>query len=176
MRTRGVTLRRSVGLVLTLFLVAISLGPLSQVSRAASPTTLTFLGPKFDEWEAFITVANRLGKDLGIEVKPEYLPWEDVFKKALIDSKSGVKTWDLVYAYNTWVPGIAASKIFTPISERERANSTTPILSETLMRAVETFMVVLLSCHPAARLTHPMRRSRASRYSPANQHVDPAAR
>lgn len=119
MRTRGVTLRRSVGLVLTLFLVAISLGPLSQVSRAASPTTLTFLGPKFDEWEAFITVANRLGKDLGIEVKPEYLPWEDVFKKALIDSKSGVKTWDLVYAYNTWVPGIAASKIFTPISDFE---------------------------------------------------------
>jgi len=117
--TRGVTLCRSVGLVLTLFLVAISLGPLSQVSRAASPTTLTFLGPKFDEWEAFIIVANRLGKDMGIEVKPEYLPWEDVFKKALIDSKSGVKTWDLVYAYNTWVPGIAASKIFTPISDFE---------------------------------------------------------
>ena len=80
-------------------------------------TTLTFLGPKFDEWEAFIKVANALGKDLGIEVKPEYLPWEDVFKKALIDSKSGVKAWDLVYAYNTWVPGIAASKVFTPISD-----------------------------------------------------------
>lgn len=118
MHTQGVTQRRTVGLVLTLLLVAMSLGPLSQVSRAAT-TTLTFLGPKFDEWEAFITVANRLGKPMGIEVKPEYLPWEDVFKKALIDSKSGVKTWDLVYAYNTWVPGIAASKIFTPISEFE---------------------------------------------------------
>jgi multiple sugar transport system substrate-binding protein len=86
-------------------------------SRAASPTTLTFLAPKFDEWEAFVTVANRLGKDIGIEVKPEYLPWDDVFQKALIDSKSGVKTWDLVYVYNTWVPGIAASKVLTPINE-----------------------------------------------------------
>jgi multiple sugar transport system substrate-binding protein len=119
MRTQGVTQYRTVQLVLTWILVAMSLGPLSQVSRAASTTTLTFLGPKFDEWEAFITVANRLGKDMGIEVKPEYLPWEDVFKKALIDSKSGVKTWDMVYAYNTWVPGIAASKIFTPISDYE---------------------------------------------------------
>jgi len=97
-------------------LVVMSVGPL-QVSRAAGVTTLTFLGPKFDEWEAFIKVANAMGKDMGIEVKPEYLPWEDVFKKALIDSKSGVKTWDLVYAYNTWVPGIAASKIFTPITD-----------------------------------------------------------
>ena len=105
-----------VGAVAVVVLVVVSVGPL-QVSRAAGMTTLTFLGPKFDEWEAFIKVANALGKDLGIEVKPEYLPWEDVFKKALIDSKSGVKTWDLVYAYNTWVPGIAASKVFTPISD-----------------------------------------------------------
>src|SRR6058998_147731 len=104
------------GAVAVVVLVVVSAGPL-QVSRAAGMTTLTFLGPKFDEWEAFIKVANALGKDLGIEVKPEYLPWEDVFKKALIDSKSGVKTWDLVYAYNTWVPGIAASKVFTPISD-----------------------------------------------------------
>ncbi len=105
-----------VGTVAAFVLVVMSVGPL-QVSRAAGMTTLTFLGPKFDEWEAFIKVANAMGKDMGIEVKPEYLPWEDVFKKALIDSKSGVKTWDLVYAYNTWVPGIAASKVFTPISE-----------------------------------------------------------
>ena len=104
------------GAVAVVVLVVVSAGPL-QVSRAAGMTTLTFLGPKFDEWEAFIKVANALGKDLGIEVKPEYLPWEDVFKKALIDSKSGVKAWDLVYAYNTWVPGIAASKVFTPISD-----------------------------------------------------------
>jgi multiple sugar transport system substrate-binding protein len=102
-------------LLLAALLVAFSVGLLVQVSHAG--TTLTFLGPKFDEWEAFVKVANRLGKDMGIEVKAEYLPWEDVFKKALIDSKSGVKTWDLVYAYNTWVPGIAASKLFTPISE-----------------------------------------------------------
>jgi len=118
MQIQGVTQRRTVRLILTLFLVAMSLGPFSQTSRAAS-TTLTFLGPKFDEWEAFITVANRLGKPMGLEVKPEYLPWEDVFKKALIDAKSGVKTWDMVYAYNTWVPGIAASKIFTAISDFE---------------------------------------------------------
>ena len=98
-------------------LMVMGIGPLFQVSRAASMTTLTFLGPKFDEWDAFVKVANKLGKDMGIQVKAEFLPWEDVFKKALIDSKSGVKTWDLVYAYNTWVPGIAASKVFTPISD-----------------------------------------------------------
>lgn len=117
--SQNVMRRFVVGLVAPFLLVMMSVGPLSQVTRAAGMTTLTFLGPKFDEWEAFIKVANQLGRGMGIEVKPEYLPWEDVFKKALIDSKSGVKTWDLVYAYNTWVPGIAASKIFTPISDFE---------------------------------------------------------
>jgi len=106
--------RWSVGLCLGLLF-----GALLVPVPALAGTTLTFMGPKFDEWEAFITVANRMGKDMGIEVKAEYLPWEDVFKKALLDYKSGVKTWDLVYAYNTWVPGIAASKLFTPISDFE---------------------------------------------------------
>ena len=109
--------RLTVGSVLALLVVATVVGSLLGVSRAAATTTLTFLAPKFDEWEAFVTVANRLGKDLGIEVKPDYLPWDDVFQKALIDSKSGVKTWDLVYVYNTWVPGIAASKVLTPLDE-----------------------------------------------------------
>lgn len=109
--------RLAVGSVIALLVVAAVGGALLGVSRAASTTTLTFLAPKFDEWEAFVSVANRLGKDMGIEVKPDYLPWDDVFQKALIDSKSGVKTWDLVYVYNTWVPGIAASKVLTPIDE-----------------------------------------------------------
>lgn len=115
-RSRQLSRRLAVAIVAVL-IGMVSAGPFLQVSRAASMTTLTFLGPKFDEWEAFIKVANRVGKDMGLEVKPEYLPWEDVFKKALIDYKSGVKTWDMVYAYNTWVPGISASKIFTPISD-----------------------------------------------------------
>jgi multiple sugar transport system substrate-binding protein len=115
MRTQSLMRRRSTRLVLASLLVLMSLGPIARASQAA--TSLTFLGPKFDEWEAFITVANRMGQGMGIEVKAEYLPWEDVFKKALLDSKSGVKTWDLVYAYNTWVPGIAGSKLFTPISD-----------------------------------------------------------
>jgi multiple sugar transport system substrate-binding protein len=102
--------------VAAMLVLVTGIGPLFQVSRAQS-TTLTFLGPKFDEWDAFVKVANQLGKDMGIQVKAEFLPWEDVFKKALIDFKSGVRTWDLVYAYNTWVPGIAASKVFTPISD-----------------------------------------------------------
>ncbi|PYM66673.1 MAG: hypothetical protein DMD79_02310 [Candidatus Rokuibacteriota bacterium] len=116
MRVRTVR-RLAIGMGAALLLVVLSLGTLSQVSRAASVTTLTFLAPKFDEWEAFVKVANSVGKDMGLEVRAEYLPWEDVFNKALLDSKSGVKTWDMVYAYNTWVPGIAASKIFTPISD-----------------------------------------------------------
>jgi multiple sugar transport system substrate-binding protein len=110
------TLRAAmVASVTALLLVVMGAGTFPPV-RAASTTTLTFLGPKFDEWEAFIKVANAMGKGMGIEVKPQYLDWEEVFKKALIDSKSGVKTWDLVYAYNTWVPGIAGSKLFSPIS------------------------------------------------------------
>ncbi|HZS31760.1 MAG TPA: extracellular solute-binding protein [Methylomirabilota bacterium] len=109
--------RRPVPGCLALLLAGLALGAPPAVSPAAAATTLNFLAPKFDEWEAFVTVANRLGKDMGIEVKPEYLPWDDVFQKALIDSKSGVKTWDLVYVYNTWVPGIAASNVLTPITE-----------------------------------------------------------
>jgi multiple sugar transport system substrate-binding protein len=100
-----------------LLLVGIGAGIFIHLPKAASATSLTFLGPKFDEWEAFVSVANKLGKDMGIEVKANYLPWDDVFQKALIDSKSGVRTWDIVYVYNTWVPGIAASKALLPLNE-----------------------------------------------------------
>jgi len=86
-----------------------------QASRAQNMTTLTFLGPDFDEWVAFVKVANQIGQPMGIQVKPEYLPWDNVFQKALIDSKSGVKTWDYVYIYNTWVPGLSAAKAIIPI-------------------------------------------------------------
>src|SRR5690348_6729231 len=92
-------------------------GSISQTSRAQSMTTLTFLGPDFDEWVAFVKVANEIGKPMGIQVKPEYLPWDNVFQKALIDSKSGVKTWDYVYIYNTWVPGLSAAKAIIPIDD-----------------------------------------------------------
>ncbi|HZS34125.1 MAG TPA: hypothetical protein VFC42_12175, partial [Methylomirabilota bacterium] len=68
---------------LALLLAGLALGAPPAVSPAAAATVLNFLAPKFDEWEAFVTVANRLGKDMGIEVKPEYLPWDDVFQKAL---------------------------------------------------------------------------------------------
>ena len=116
-RSRPVAQWLTVASVLALLLVGVGAGLFVELPKAASATSLTFLGPKFDEWEAFVTVANRLGKDMGIEVKPNYLPWDDVFQKALIDSKSGVRTWDLVYVYNTWVPGIAASKALLPINE-----------------------------------------------------------
>jgi multiple sugar transport system substrate-binding protein len=109
--------RLAAGVTVGVLLVVLTAGALQQGTHAAGITSLTFLGPKFDEWDAFVKVANRLGQDMGIQVKAEFLPWEDVFKKALIDFKSGVKTWDIVYAYNTWVPGIAASKVFTPISD-----------------------------------------------------------
>ncbi len=54
---------------------------------------------------------------MDLEVKPSYLPWDDVCQKALTKSKSGVRTWDFVYVYNTWVPGIAASKVLAPITD-----------------------------------------------------------
>ncbi len=104
------------GSVFALVLV-LGVGGAFQSTRAATMTTLTFLGPKFDEWEAFIKVANDMGKSMGIEVKPDYQDWEDVFKKALLDFKAGVKTWDLVYAYNTWVPAISETKAFTPLDD-----------------------------------------------------------
>ena len=104
------------GSVFALVLV-LGVGGALQSTKAASMTTLTFLGPKFDEWEAFIKVANDMGKSMGIEVKPDYQDWEDVFKKALLDFKAGVKTWDLVYAYNTWVPAISETKAFTPLDD-----------------------------------------------------------
>lgn len=88
-----------------------------QASRAQTTTTLTFLGPDFDEWVAFVKVANQIGASMGIQVKPEYLPWDNVFQKALIDSKSGVKTWDYVYIYNTWVPGLSAAKAIIPVDD-----------------------------------------------------------
>jgi len=104
--------RRSVSaLVLVLVVGAV------QVTKAAPTTTLTFLGPKFDEWEAFVKVANETGKSIGVQVEPNYQDWEDVFKKALLDFKAGVKTWDLVYAYNTWVPAISETKAFTPLDD-----------------------------------------------------------
>ena len=89
--------RTTAGLIALLFLLPLAVGTVPQSSRAAGTTTLTFLGPDFDEWIAFVKVANDIGKGMGIQVKPEYLPWDDVFQKALIDSKSGVRTWDYVY-------------------------------------------------------------------------------
>jgi multiple sugar transport system substrate-binding protein len=103
--------------IVAVLLALLAGGGVASVSQAAGVTTLTFLGPNFDEWQAFVAVANKLGKDLGIQVKPEYLPWDDVFQKALLDSKTGVRTWDLVYVYNTWVPGLAASKVVVPIND-----------------------------------------------------------
>lgn len=102
--------------LLALVLLPMALGSVPQ-ARAAGTTTLTFLGPDFDEWIAFVKVANEIGKTMGIEVKPEYLPWDDVFQKALIDSKSGVRTWDFVYIYNTWVTGLSAAKAIVPIDD-----------------------------------------------------------
>jgi multiple sugar transport system substrate-binding protein len=111
--------RRPLRMAVLLTLVVVAIGGMLFYAppRAMSATTLTFLAPKFDEWEAFVKVANEMGKDMGIEVKPDYQDWEDVFKKALIDFKSGVKTWDLIYAYNTWIPAIAETKAFTPLDE-----------------------------------------------------------
>ena len=109
--------RTTAGLIALLFLLPLAVGTVPQSSRAAGTTTLTFLGPDFDEWIAFVKVANEIGKGMGIQVKPEYLPWDDVFQKALIDSKSGVRTWDYVYIYNTWVPGLSAAKAITPITD-----------------------------------------------------------
>jgi multiple sugar transport system substrate-binding protein len=104
----------ALAIVLASFLVT---GTISQTSRAQTITTLTFLGPDFDEWVAFVKVANEIGKPMGIQLKPEYLPWDNVFQKALIDSKSGVRTWDYVYIYNTWVPGLSAAKAIVPIDD-----------------------------------------------------------
>jgi multiple sugar transport system substrate-binding protein len=109
--------RVAAGLIALLLLLPVAVGTTPQASRAAGMTTLTFLGPDFDEWIAFVAVANKIGKDMGIQVKPEYLPWDDVFQKALIDYKSGVRTWDYVYIYNTWVPGLSAAKALTPITD-----------------------------------------------------------
>ena len=109
--------RVAVGVIALLLLLPLALGSTPQASRAAGMTTLTFLGPDFDEWVAFVKVANEIGKGMGIEVKPEYLPWDDVFQKALIDSKSGVRTWDYVYIYNTWIPGLSAAKAILPIND-----------------------------------------------------------
>jgi multiple sugar transport system substrate-binding protein len=104
------------GVIALLLLSIVGVGA-PQASRAQGMTTLTFLGPDFDEWIAFVKVANDIGKSMGIQVKPEYLPWDDVFQKALIDSKSGVRTWDYVYIYNTWVPGLSAAKAILPIND-----------------------------------------------------------
>ena len=113
--SRQLRYRVAAGLV-ALLLLPMALGSVPQ-ARAAGTTTLTFLGPDFDEWIAFVKVANEIGKTMGIEVKPEYLPWDDVFQKALIDSKSGVRTWDYVYIYNTWVQGLSAAKAIEPIDD-----------------------------------------------------------
>jgi multiple sugar transport system substrate-binding protein len=107
--------RMAAGLIALLMLLPLGLG--IQASRAAGVTTLTFLGPDFDEWVAFVKVANEIGKSMGIEIKPQYLPWDDVFQKALIDSKSGVRTWDYVYIYNTWVPGLSTAKAILPVDD-----------------------------------------------------------
>ncbi len=107
--------RMAAGLIALLLLLPLGLG--IQASRAAGVTTLTFLGPDFDEWVAFVKVANEIGKGMGIEIKPQYLPWDDVFQKALIDSKSGVRTWDYVYIYNTWVPGLSTAKAILPVDD-----------------------------------------------------------
>lgn len=126
--SRQLRYRVAAGLV-ALFLLPVAVGSVPQ-ARAAGTTTLTFLGPDFDEWIAFVKVANEIGKTMGIEVKPQYLPWDDVFQKALIDSKSGVRTWDYVYIYNTWVPGLSAAKAIEPIddfmSTAEKRNAVQP--------------------------------------------------
>ena len=108
--------RVAAGLIVLLLLLPAAVGSVSPAG-AAGTTTLTFLGPDFDEWIAFVKVANDIGKPMGIQIKPEYLPWDDVFQKALIDSKTGVRTWDYVYIYNTWVPGLAAAKAIQPIND-----------------------------------------------------------
>src|SRR5205807_4878833 len=65
--------RVAVGVIALLLLLPLAVGSAPQASRAAGMTTLTFLGPDFDEWVAFVKVANEIGKGMGIEVKPEYL-------------------------------------------------------------------------------------------------------
>src|SRR5438445_5592012 len=109
--------RVAVGVSALLLRLPLAVADAPQASRAAGMRTLTFVGPDFDEWVAFVKVANEIGKVMGIEVKPEYLPWDDVFQKALIDSKSGVRTWDYVYIYNTWIPGLSAAKAIQPIND-----------------------------------------------------------
>ena len=55
----------TVAVLLALSLAGIGSGLFSKLPKAAAATTLTFLGPKFDEWEAFVKVANEMGKDMG---------------------------------------------------------------------------------------------------------------
>jgi len=109
--------RIAAGVIAVLLMLPLGFGSTPQVSQAAGVTTLTFLGPGFDEWHAFVKAANEIGKGLGIEVKPDYLDWGEVFQKALLDYKSGVRTWDFMYVYNTWVPGLSAAKVLLPIND-----------------------------------------------------------
>ncbi len=105
------------GMAAVFLMLFLSMGSVNQVSHAANVTTLTFLGPGFDEWHAFVKAANEIGQGLGIQVNANFLDWGDVFQKALLDYKTGVRTWDFVYVYNTWVPGLSAAKVLLPIDD-----------------------------------------------------------
>jgi len=59
--------RVAAGLIVLLLLLPAAVGSVSPAG-AAGTTTLTFLGPDFDEWIAFVKVANEIGRPMGIHL------------------------------------------------------------------------------------------------------------
>ncbi len=84
-------------------------------SAASGSVTLTYLGAPFADQQAFVRVANDVGKSLGITVQPNWVPFDDVPTKAALDFRAGVTTWDMVFVYSNWVAQMAAEKMLVPL-------------------------------------------------------------
>jgi multiple sugar transport system substrate-binding protein len=103
--------------LLAVFLLAAPAAWVSPPANAASTVTLNFLATDFPEYDAFVTAANVIGKPMGIQIKKTNVNFDDIPKKVLLDTSSGVKTWDLIFVNSTWTFSFASKKALVPIDD-----------------------------------------------------------
>ncbi|MDR7417685.1 MAG: extracellular solute-binding protein [Armatimonadota bacterium] len=82
-----------------------------------APVTLNFIAADFPEYDAFVNAANRIGKPMGIQIQKNFVNFDDVQKKVLLDFTARNRNWDLVFLYSPWTVSFASKGVLSPIDE-----------------------------------------------------------
>jgi multiple sugar transport system substrate-binding protein len=110
--------RRSLiaGIAAAMLLLPLSVTP-GLLQAASAPVTLNFIAADFPEYDAFVTAANRIGQPMGIQVRKNFVNFDDVQKKVLLDFTARNRNWDLVFLYSPWTVSFASRGVLSPIDE-----------------------------------------------------------